>query len=86
MKKYFWEDCLNSRLCLGTDIHPSVHRFQIRSYGHGSVPAKGLALTFSARCAYLPACDLPNPSFRGLSSASFFRVRREEVVVHGLLL
>lgn len=58
MKNYFWEDCLHSRLCPGTDVHPSVHRFQIQSGRHGSVPAKGLALALSARCAYLPACDL----------------------------
>lgn len=73
-------------VCPGTDVHPSVRRFQIQSSGHGSVPAKGLALTLSAKCAYLPACDLSNPSFRGLFSASFFRVRRKVIVVHRLLL
>lgn len=58
-------------------------RFQIWSYGHGSVLIKGLELTLSARCAYLPACDLSS-LFRGLTSASFFGVDRK-LIVHGLL-
>lgn len=44
---------------------------------------KGLELTLSARCAYLPACDLSS-LFRGLTSASFFGVDRK-LIVHGVL-
>lgn len=50
-------------------------RFQIWSYGHGSVLIKGLELTVSARCAYLPACD-PSSLFRGLLQASLELIER----------
>lgn len=61
-EKLLLGNCLNYRLCPGADVRPSVHRFQIRSYGRTSVPAKGLALTLSDGFAYLPAHDLSNPS------------------------